>query len=277
MPSIKFHCSECDANLKLPATAAGKRVKCPQCGTAVRVPIPNGSAEEQPARKRRPTKKVKRRGPKSSSLLPVVVGVIVVAVVLVVAVVFVLQRMRGNTDLPKAEAQVDQEAPAPKPAEAPAAPKPAEAKQASAKLPSVPQFPNRPGITAKGKLTVDRDSIELGFAYAKRQPGGGYQLLILSKSINPGKLQKDWRQIDELRDGFNQGLLIDLDEKGHVDLMNVCHRQLAATNGRLSIRGSSPLASFETDGNRIGGKDQRRGGDNPSWSYSLTFTVTVMQ
>src|SRR5690349_1367509 len=36
--SIEFHCTGCGRNLKVPASAAGKRASCPQCNTVVQVP-----------------------------------------------------------------------------------------------------------------------------------------------------------------------------------------------------------------------------------------------
>lgn len=42
---IKFRCGECDKKIGVPETAAGKRVKCPQCGQPARVPEPVASSE----------------------------------------------------------------------------------------------------------------------------------------------------------------------------------------------------------------------------------------
>ena len=45
MPAaIAAQCPECGKGLKVPAAAAGKRVKCPQCGAAVKVPAGSGAA-----------------------------------------------------------------------------------------------------------------------------------------------------------------------------------------------------------------------------------------
>jgi hypothetical protein len=51
-------CGGCDSKIKIPNTAAGKRVKCPKCATAIRVPTAESAPEEAvaavPAAKPRP-------------------------------------------------------------------------------------------------------------------------------------------------------------------------------------------------------------------------------
>ncbi len=49
--AIKFRCSECRHGIKAPDKAAGKGIKCPQCGTRVRVP--SGSSPKKRAPKKR--------------------------------------------------------------------------------------------------------------------------------------------------------------------------------------------------------------------------------
>src|SRR5262245_10166220 len=44
---IKFACDSCGKSLKVPAEAAGRRVKCPKCQTAVTVPDPNAATGEE--------------------------------------------------------------------------------------------------------------------------------------------------------------------------------------------------------------------------------------
>jgi len=48
--AIKFRCSECGHGIKAPDKAAGKGIKCPQCGTRVRVP--SGSPKKRVPKKR---------------------------------------------------------------------------------------------------------------------------------------------------------------------------------------------------------------------------------
>lgn len=59
---IKFRCSECDKKLGVPDSAAGKRVKCPQCGSPARVPADGVS--ESPASSSSPAAAAKPKASK---------------------------------------------------------------------------------------------------------------------------------------------------------------------------------------------------------------------
>ena len=55
---IRVVCNECDKKLACPASAAGRKVKCPSCGTAIRVPDADhssGSSVKSVPKKRRST------------------------------------------------------------------------------------------------------------------------------------------------------------------------------------------------------------------------------
>ena len=61
MAPLRLNCPECDAPLTVrdPEALAGKRVKCPKCGTAVRVPEPED--EDEAPKARGPAKAAARR------------------------------------------------------------------------------------------------------------------------------------------------------------------------------------------------------------------------
>src|SRR5579864_5476375 len=47
--SIPVDCSSCGRTLQLKSELAGKRVKCPSCGEALRVPVPDSGADDAAA------------------------------------------------------------------------------------------------------------------------------------------------------------------------------------------------------------------------------------
>lgn len=54
---IRVICQECDKRLACPPAAAGKNIKCPGCGAAIKVPAgeqPASPQGQQPARRKRP-------------------------------------------------------------------------------------------------------------------------------------------------------------------------------------------------------------------------------
>ena len=58
---VRFTCPQCDVALKAPAKRAGQKVKCPECGTPVRVPRPE--TEDAPAAERDEGPRVRARVP----------------------------------------------------------------------------------------------------------------------------------------------------------------------------------------------------------------------
>ncbi|WP_145944278.1 hypothetical protein [Fuerstiella marisgermanici] len=59
---IRVVCGECDKKLACPASAAGRKVKCPSCGTTIRVPGADRGGETSGT----PTRK-KRRAPETGA------------------------------------------------------------------------------------------------------------------------------------------------------------------------------------------------------------------
>jgi hypothetical protein len=64
---VKVRCPECEKVLNAPDRARGKAIKCPACGSAVRVPAEKASAANPAARK--PAKKVAAPPPSSSGMI----------------------------------------------------------------------------------------------------------------------------------------------------------------------------------------------------------------
>lgn len=65
---VKVRCPECEKVLNAPDRARGKAIKCPACGSAVRVPAGTASAGAKPAA-RKPVKKVAAPPPSSSGMI----------------------------------------------------------------------------------------------------------------------------------------------------------------------------------------------------------------
>jgi DNA-directed RNA polymerase subunit M/transcription elongation factor TFIIS len=64
---VKVRCPECEKVLNAPDRARGKAIKCPACGSAVRVPAEKASAAKPAARK--PAKKLAAPPPSSSGMI----------------------------------------------------------------------------------------------------------------------------------------------------------------------------------------------------------------
>jgi predicted RNA-binding Zn-ribbon protein involved in translation (DUF1610 family) len=45
--AIKIYCDNCEKSLNAPDEAAGKRMKCPGCGTGIRVPAAGAESEDE--------------------------------------------------------------------------------------------------------------------------------------------------------------------------------------------------------------------------------------
>jgi hypothetical protein len=82
--AISVTCTSCDKLLKAPGGSAGKKIKCPDCGAALRVPDAD-DADLAPRRRKK-----KRKSPAVSPLLWVGVGAGVLAVVIAVVVLVLL-------------------------------------------------------------------------------------------------------------------------------------------------------------------------------------------
>ncbi len=70
MAAIKFQCPRCKANIQTSNPAlAGKKIKCPKCGAAVPVPVPEEKVPptppSPPPREEKVTREPGRRGPAS--------------------------------------------------------------------------------------------------------------------------------------------------------------------------------------------------------------------
>ena len=165
--------------------------------------------------------------------------------------------------------------------EKPAPPPKKAAGQAVVRLPTVPQYPPNAGVTANGKMKVKGASeVELGWSFAKRKKDGeGFLVLITKRRIPPSEFNKDWFNLDEMNNGFNCGLLYSLDKEGGVELIRVFRDPYGTVFWSAGKSpGSKRLQTFQTDGMRLTGRDEREiggSGRNAACSLRIEFIATI--
>ncbi len=109
---IQASCDSCFHDFAVASTAAGKRVKCPECGEAVRVPMDDG--DDEPAPRRSSSGKSKSGGKSSGGNNAVMIGAATAGGVVIVGLLLFIALKPGAQQLPpppNAPAAVAQSAP----------------------------------------------------------------------------------------------------------------------------------------------------------------------